>query len=158
MTISLTNRSANTSDLLTLAQWMAGNFSNPNLAVANSKQYAHIHFLFRPLPFNCFTGIGFYSEQVYDYGLWAPYSMVFKRVSDVFRRDVEPDNKYLIPRKGRQTYLVSELTLTENAWNSLDKGMDVETPEQIWGSTPGLLCFEKKQNFANEVPAVSDLC
>jgi CpeT protein len=135
MTISLTSQSANTSDLLTRSQWMAGNFSNHNLRKANSKQYAHIH-VFRPLPFNCFIAIGFYSQQVYDYGLWAPYSMVFTRVSDVFRRNVE----------------------SNNTWNSLDKGMDVETPKQIWGSTPGPLCFEKKQNFANEVPAVSDLC
>lgn len=125
MTISLTSQSANTSDLLTLAQWMAGDFSNPNLRKANSKQYAHIH-VFRPLPFNLF----------YDYDLWAPYSMVFTCVGDVFRRNVE----------------------SNNTWDSLDKGMDVETPEQIWGSTPEPLCFEKKQNFANSVPAVSDLC
>ncbi|OKH53543.1 hypothetical protein NIES2101_10475 [Calothrix sp. HK-06] len=149
MNISLTSQSANTSDLLTPAQWMEGSFSNPNLAFANSKQYAPIHILFRPLPLNLFSGIGFYSEQVYDYGLWVPYSMVFKHKGNVFRGNVQSNNKYLIPRNGRQTPVVSELTLTENAWNSLHKGMDVETPEQIWGSTPRPLCFEKKQNFAN---------
>lgn len=69
MTISVTSQSANTSDLLTLAQWMAGDFSNSNLALANSKQYVPIHILFRPLPLNLFSGIGFYSEQVYDYDL-----------------------------------------------------------------------------------------
>lgn len=55
------------------------------------------------MTFNLFYDIGFDCEQVYDYDLWAPYSMV-----------------------------VSELTLTENTWDSLDKGMDVETHKQIW--------------------------
>jgi CpeT protein len=209
MTISLTTASANTSDLQILAQWMAGDFSNQKQAFANSKQYAHIHVFFRPLPLNFFNSIGFYSEQVYDYDLWTPYrqgihrlvdkgdhiyienyglidpvryagaarvvdilntittdsivrrhccSMVFRRDGDVFRGSVEPGNKCLIPRNGRQTYLVSEVTLSENTWDSLDKGMDVETHEQIWGSTAGPLRFEKKQSFANEVPAVLDLC
>jgi CpeT protein len=209
MTISLTSQSANTNDLLTLARWMAGDFSNQKQAFANSKQYAHIHVFFRPLPFDFFSGVGFYSEQVYDYDLWTPYrqgihrlvdkgdhvyienygltdpvryagaarvleilhtitpeniirrnccSMVFRRDGDVFQGSVEPGNKCLIPRNGRQTYLKSEVTLTENTWDSLDKGMDIETHEQVWGSTAGPLRFEKKQSFANEVPAVSDLC
>lgn len=81
------------------------------------------------MTFNLFYDIGFDCEQVYDYDLWAPYSMV-----------------------------VSELTLTENTWDSLDKGMDVETHKQIWGSTARPLCFKKKQSFANSVPAVLDLC
>lgn len=110
------------------------------------------------MTFNLFSDIGFYSEQVYDYDLWAPYSMVFTRVGDIFRGNVESDNKYLIPRNGSPTPVVSEVTLTENSWDSLDKGMDVETHEQIWGSTVRPLCFEKKQSFANSVPAVSDLC
>jgi CpeT protein len=209
MTISLTSQSANTSDLLTLARWMAGEFSNQKQAFANSKQYVHIHVFFRPLPFNFFSGIGFYSELVYDYDLWTPYrqgipmlvdkgnhiyienyglldpvqytgaapelsvllaftpdsmtrrhccSMVFKGKGDVFQGNVEPGNKCLIPRNGRQTYVSSEVMLTENTWDSLVKDMDIETHEQVWGSTAELLCSENKQCFTNEILVVSELC
>jgi CpeT protein len=206
MTISLNNPGTNTSDLITLARWMAGDFSNQKQAFENPKQYAHIHVFFRPLAFEFFSGIGFYSEQVYDYDLWTPYrqgihrlidngdhiyienyslkdpiqyagaareltilqtinndsierryccSMIFKRQGQMFQGGVEPGNKCLIPRNGRQTYLISEVELTENTWNSLDKGMDIETNEQIWGSTAGPLRFEKKQSFADEVAEIS---
>jgi CpeT protein len=206
MTISLNNPGTNTSDLITLARWMAGDFSNQKQAFENPKQYAHIHVFFRPLPFEFFSGIGFYSEQVYDYDLWTPYrqgihrlidngdhiyienyslkdpvqyagaareltilqtinhgcierryccSMIFKRQGQIFQGGVEPGNKCLIPRNGHQTYLISEVELTENTWNSLDKGMDIETHQQIWGSTAGPLRFEKKQSFADEVAEIS---
>jgi CpeT protein len=78
--------------------------------------------------------------------------MVFKKEADLFRGSVEPGNACLIPRNGRQTYLVSEVELTDRTWVSLDKGMDVNTHEQVWGSTAGPLRFEKKQSFAAEVP------
>jgi CpeT protein len=61
---------------------MAGGFSNQKQALANSVQYAHIHVYFRPLPFEFFDGIGFYSEQVYDYNLWTPYRQGIHRVVD----------------------------------------------------------------------------
>jgi len=189
-----------------LARWMAGEFTNQKQASENPRNYAHIHVFFRPLPFEFFSGIGFYSEQVYDYDLWSPYrqgvhrlvdqgdqiyienyglkdpvlyagaarelailssitpdcierrdhcSMVFKRESDRLNRflgSVEPGNRCLIERNGCQTYLVSEVELTETTWISLDRGMDVNTHEQVWGSTFGPLYFEKCQNFADELP------
>jgi CpeT protein len=194
--------SANTSDLITLAQWIAGEFSNYKQARDNPRYYAHIHIFFRPLPFEFFSEIGFYSEQVYDYDLWSPYrqgvhrlvdrgesiyienyslkdaivyagaarelsilktitpdclerrdrcSMVFKRDGDRFLGSVEPGNLCLIPRHGHQTYLVSEVELTQNTWTSLDRGMDINTHEQIWGSEYGALQFEKSQSFADEL-------
>lgn len=69
-------------DLLTLAQWMAGDFSNAKQSRENPQQFAHIHILFRPLPFNFFNGIGFYSEQVYDHDLWSPYRQGVHRLVD----------------------------------------------------------------------------
>jgi len=81
--------------------------------------------------------------------------MVFKRESDRLNRflgSVEPGNRCLIERNGCQTYLVSEVELTETTWISLDRGMDVNTHEQVWGSTFGPLYFEKCQNFADELP------
>ncbi|MEA5506318.1 chromophore lyase CpcT/CpeT [Halotia wernerae UHCC 0503] len=192
-------------DLVTLARCMAGDFSNYKQSFENPKNYAHIHVLFRPLPFNFFSGIGFYSEQVYDYDLWSPYrqgvhrlvdqkdhiyvenyglknafiyagaareldilktikndcierrfhcGMIFQRDGDLFRGSVEPGNLCFIERDGCQTYLVSDVEVTETTWVSLDRGMDVNTNEQIWGSTFGPLRFEKRESFAHEVPAI----
>lgn len=189
--------------LHSLASCMAGDFSNQKQAFADSKNYAHIRIFFRPLPWNFFSGIGFYSEQVYDYDLWNPYrqgvhklvdkgekiyienysltdgllyagaghsreilltitpeninrryncSMVFWREKNLFRGSVEPGNKCLITRKGQETYLVSDVELTEETWVSWDRGMDIETNEQVWGSAIGPLKFEKRQSFAGELP------
>ena len=196
------NSSVNTSDLITLAQWMAGDFSNQKQAIANPRNYAHIHVFFRPLPFDFFSGIGFYSEQVYDYDLWTPYrqgvhrlvaqgdqiyienyglkdsilyagaarelsilrtithdcierrhncSMVFRREGERFIGSVEPGKGCLIKRDGKQTYLVSDVEITPNTWVSLDRGLDLDTNEQVWGSEHGPLRFEKCQSFADEL-------
>lgn len=208
-------------DLITLATWMAGDFSNFKQADAALKDFAHIRIFFRPLSYDFFEpfgypgGIGFYSEQVYDYDLWSPYrqglhrviakddhvyvenyglkdgvpfagsghnkeilktipadcaiqrkgcSMVFRRQSSAVAEDsedktadkfvgaVEPGNNCLIPRKGKVTYLVSHVEVTEHTWLSLDQGMDVETHEHVWGSTEGALKFEKRESFADELP------
>ena len=61
------------SDSILLAQWMAGDFSNRQQSIAEPQHYAHIRIFFRPLPFEFFNALGFYSEQVYDYDLWSPY-------------------------------------------------------------------------------------
>ncbi|MEM6599551.1 MAG: chromophore lyase CpcT/CpeT [Cyanobacteria bacterium P01_C01_bin.69] len=203
------NNQAAKQDLVTLATWMAGDFSNFKQANAALKDFAHIRIFFRPLPFNFFEplgfpgGIGFYSEQVYDYDLWNPYrqglhrviakeghvyienygfqdgvpyagsghnpdvlktipadcairregcSMVFRREGEQFIGGVEPGNHCRIPRKGKLTYLVSRVELTESTWMSLDQGMDLETHEHVWGSTEGALKFEKRESFAHELP------
>ncbi|MEL6939705.1 MAG: chromophore lyase CpcT/CpeT [Cyanobacteria bacterium J06598_1] len=73
-------------NLVTLATWMAGDFSNLKQANAALKDFAHIRIFFRPLPYEFFEslgfpgGIGFYSEQVYDYDLWSPYRQGLHRV------------------------------------------------------------------------------
>lgn len=192
-------------DLITLAQWMAGDFSNYKQSFAKPQQFAHIHIFFRPLPWDFFNAIGFYSEQVYDHDLWTPYrqgvhklidqgeqiyienyslndpvqyagaarelsilktikrdciqrryncSMVFQRDGEMFRGSVEPGNQCLIEKKGCLTYLISDVEITETTWSSLDRGMDVNTHQQMWGSDNGSLWFEKRQSFATEVPLV----
>ena len=194
--------SSEDNDLITLANWMSGDFSNYQQASASPKDYAHIHVFFRPLPFVFFNGIGLYSEQVYDYDLWSPYrqgvhrlidqgdriyienfslknamffagsgrdlsilntitpmdierryncSMVFKRKGDRFIGGVE-GTECLIEKNGCQTYLDSYVEITETTWLSLDKGLDMNTHQQVWGSTTGPLKFEKRESFAHEVP------
>ncbi len=190
------------SDLIQLARWMAGEFSNHQQASADPQHYAHIRIFFRPLPFEFFNAIGFYSEQVYDYDLWSPYrqgvhrlvdrdrdtyienyslkdamlyagaarepdilqtitpeclerrcncAMIFQREGSMFRGCVEPGNKCLIERDGIVTYLISDVEITETTWVSLDKGMNVDTHEKVWGSAFGMLKFEKVTNFADEI-------
>lgn len=191
-----------TSLLTSLAHLMAGDFSNQKQAFADAKNYAHIRIFFRPLPWEFFSGIGFYSEQVYDYDLWSPYrqgvhrlvdrgddiyienyslkdaylyagaghdreiletippnaierrcncSMVFKPEGNIWRGSVEPGNACLIEKQGKQTYLVSQVELTETTWVSWDRGMDINTHEHIWGSWAGPLKFEKRASFAHEL-------
>lgn len=61
-------------DLVTLATWMAGDFSNWEQAIANPPFFAHIRVCIRPLPVPLSdTGIWLYSEQAYDYELNRPY-------------------------------------------------------------------------------------
>lgn len=189
-------------NLLTLAHWMAGDFSNQQQAAANPREFAHIHVFFRPLPFDFFSDIGFYSEQVYDYDLWTPYrqgihrlvdqgdhiyienyslvdsftyagaarelsilntispdviqrrqhcSMVFRREGDKFIGEVEPGHLCRINKNSCETYLVSDVEITESTWASLDKGLDINTHEQVWGSEHGSLRFEKRESFAHEI-------
>jgi len=193
-------------DLITLSQWMAGDFSNAKQSRENPRDFAHIHILFRPLAFTFFNAIGFYSEQVYDHDLWSPYrqgihrlvdqgthiyvenyglddpiqyagaarelsilktitpdviqrryhcSMVFRKDGDIFKGSVEPGNKCLIEKRGCQTYLVSEVEVTNTTWNSIDRGLDINTHQQVWGSMFGPLLFEKCQSFAEELPRFS---
>jgi CpeT protein len=195
--------SVKNTDSILLCQWMAGDFSNRQQSFAQPQQFAHIHIFFRPLPFDFFDGIGFYSEQVYDHDLWTPYrqgvhrvvdrqadtyienyslidpiryagaarelsilntittndiarrqhcSMVFRREGEMFRGSVEPGDRCLIEKKGCMTYLISEVEITETTWFSLDRGMNIDTHEQVWGSTSGHLRFEKCQSFALELP------
>ena len=77
--------------------------------------------------------------------------MVFKREGDRFLGQVEPGNLCLIEKNGCQTYLVSDVEITESTWASLDRGLDVETHEQVWGSEHGALRFEKRESFAHEI-------
>ena len=188
-----------------LAGLMAGDFCNRQQSNADPKNYAHIRIFFRPLPWDFFSGIGFYSEQVYDYDLWTPYrqgvhrlvdkkdrvyienyslieaqnyagsghnrdilltiprdgikrrqncSMVFVKDGEMFRGSVEPGNKCFIHRKGVKTYLVSDVELTETTWISWDRGMDIDTKKQIWGSAKGPLKFKKRTSFATELPDI----
>ncbi|MEM9009136.1 MAG: CpcT/CpeT family chromophore lyase, partial [Cyanobacteria bacterium P01_F01_bin.86] len=36
-------------------------------------------------------------------------------------------------------------------WASLDRGLDIETHQQVWGSEHGSLKFEKRESFAHEI-------
>jgi CpeT protein len=196
------------SDLVDLARWLAGDFSNYQQAAAQPINYAHIRILFRPLPAGFFPGIGFYSEQVFDHDLWTPYRQGVHHLLDqgdriyienyaladamlyagagrnlnilntitpaaitrrhncamVFRRDRSRGDRFvgqvegkqcLIQKNGIQTYLDSYVEITATTWVSLDRGLDVQSNEQVWGSDHGPLKFEKRESFADEIPTIT---
>ncbi len=64
---------SHSTDIVTLARWMAADFSNQEQAFENPPLYAHIRVCMRPLPPTLFSGIGLLVEQAYDYMLTRPY-------------------------------------------------------------------------------------
>lgn len=76
-------------------------------------------------------------------------SMVFRWQKDRFLGAVE-GNKCLIQKNGRTTYLISTVELTATTFNSWDRGIDIETNTQVWGSDRGALQFVKQESY--EVP------
>ncbi|MBW4563960.1 MAG: chromophore lyase CpcT/CpeT [Mojavia pulchra JT2-VF2] len=60
-------------DIATLARWMAADFSNQEQAFENPPFYAHIRVCIRPLPLEVLSGVSFFVEQAYDYSLNDPY-------------------------------------------------------------------------------------
>jgi hypothetical protein len=60
-------------DLLTLARWMAADFSNQQQAFDNPPLFAHIRVCMRPLPLELLDAPSFLVEQAYDYMLNQPY-------------------------------------------------------------------------------------
>jgi hypothetical protein len=60
-------------DIATLARWMAADFSNQLQAFENPPMYAHIRVFMRPLPVSLLDGVTFFVEQAYDYMLNNPY-------------------------------------------------------------------------------------
>ena len=63
----------NTTEIATLARWMAADFSNQEQAFENPPFFAHIRVCMRPLPSEFLSGFSFYVEQAYDYMLNNPY-------------------------------------------------------------------------------------
>ena len=62
-------------DIITLASWMASDFSNQAQAYANPPFFAHIRVCMRPLPHDLLGGTSLFLEQAYDYLLSVPYRL-----------------------------------------------------------------------------------
>lgn len=62
-------------DLTTLARWMAADFSNQQQAFDNPPMFAHIRVCMRPLPTSLLDGVSFLVEQAYDYMVNSPYRL-----------------------------------------------------------------------------------
>jgi hypothetical protein len=68
-------------DIATLARWMAADFSNQEQAFDNPPLYAHIRVCMRPLPLEFLSGVSLFLEQAYDYALNQPYRLRVLRLS-----------------------------------------------------------------------------
>jgi hypothetical protein len=86
-------------DIATLARWMAADFSNQAQAFENPPFFAHIRVCMRPLPLDVLSGVSFLVEQAYDYMLHDPYRVrVLKLVANPDRIEVE---NYLVKDETR---------------------------------------------------------
>ena len=96
-------------DVLTLARWMAADFSNQKQAFDNPPLFAHIRVCMRPLPPGFLPGISLYLEQAYDFMMNRPYRV---RVLHLFERNgrIEMEN-----------YAVQEETNFYGASRNLDQ-------------------------------------
>jgi hypothetical protein len=62
-------------DIATLARWMAADFSNQEQAFENPPFFAHIRVCIRPLPWQLLSGVSLFLEQAYDFALNQPYRL-----------------------------------------------------------------------------------
>ena len=62
-------------DITTLARWMAADFSNQAQAFENPPFYAHIRVCMRPLPLSLLNSPSLFLEQAYDMMLNSPYRL-----------------------------------------------------------------------------------
>ncbi|MBP0000356.1 MAG: chromophore lyase CpcT/CpeT [Cyanobacteria bacterium SID2] len=68
-----------------------------------------------------------------------------------FKGTVEPGKGCLVERNGKTTYLDSTFEISENSFTTLDRGLDLETGERVWGSIAGTFEFERIASFADEL-------
>ncbi len=69
-------------DIATLARWMAADFSNQPQAFENPPMFAHIRVCMRPLSLSLLDGVSFFVEQAYDYMLNDPYRLRVLKLID----------------------------------------------------------------------------
>jgi hypothetical protein len=89
-----------TTDLDTLARWMASDFTNQQQAFDNPPIFAHVRACMRPLPAGLLDGTALYLEQAYQYNLNSPYRT---RVLNLKLAEVEGQPQIMI-----ENYALSE--------------------------------------------------
>ncbi len=72
---------------------------------------------------------------------------------DGFVGEVEPGCRCLVERKGRTAYLVSSFSLRPGRMETIDRGHDPETHEQLWGALAGCFEFSQTHDYSEEIPA-----
>ena len=80
-------------------------------------------------------------------------SQVNPQEAGVFTGASVPTKDCQVERDGHLTYLSVEFTITRDYFHSWDRGLDVETDEQIWGAVLGSFEFSKVEDYAERVVA-----
>ncbi|GFE70673.1 chromophore lyase CpcT/CpeT [Chroococcus sp. FPU101] len=189
-------------DIKTLAQWMAADFSNQEQAWANPPFFAHIRVCMRPLPDEILSSTALFLEQAYDFMISNPYrlrvlrfflvddhielenykvkeeakfygasrdkeklktltfedlelmsgcDMTVEWTGHSFKGEVKPGKQCIVVRNEKVTYLDNSFEIDEQTLVSVDRGLDPETDEQVWGSVAGPFNFVRLTSFSNEV-------
>ncbi|NJM73629.1 MAG: chorismate-binding protein [Scytonema sp. RU_4_4] len=110
-------------DIATLARWMAADFSNQEQAFENPPFFAHIRVCIRPLPLELLSGVSLFLEQAYDYQLNFPYRLRVLKL-------INAENHILI-----EHYSVKEEQKFYGASRNLErlKALTVEDVEKLPG-------------------------
>ena len=78
--------------------------------------------------------------------------MTFKLNNDNhYLGEIESGRKCIVKRGDRESYLVSRVKLTENAWISEDSGFELETNNKFWGSEHGPFFFDKSFSLKDDI-------
>ncbi|AFY77250.1 MAG: chromophore lyase CpcT/CpeT [Hydrococcus sp. C42_A2020_068] len=68
-----------------------------------------------------------------------------------FKGYIKPGKNCIVVRNDKTTYLDNSFEVDEHKLFSIDRGLDPETDELVWGSIAGAFEFTRKHSFADEV-------
>jgi len=134
-------------ELLQMARWLAGDFSNQEQAWENPPFFASIRVAYRPLPATVLAGISFYVEQAYSGHLEDPYRQAVVELIQVGAEIVIRNYRPLQPQRWRgcareRAEQLSQLSAADLAYLP---GCDVHVRREgslFVGSTePGCRCW-----------------
>jgi CpeT/CpcT family (DUF1001) len=78
-------------------------------------------------------------------------TMITEWTGSTFKGYVEPGKACKVFRNGKDTYLDNSFEISPQQLISLDRGLDMETNERVWGSIAGPFEFTQTVSFADEV-------
>jgi hypothetical protein len=78
-------------------------------------------------------------------------TMITDWTGSSFKGYVEPGKGCKVFRNGKDTYLDNSFEISPQQLISLDRGLDMETNERVWGSIAGPFEFTQTVSFADEV-------
>jgi CpeT/CpcT family (DUF1001) len=78
-------------------------------------------------------------------------TMITDWTGSTFKGYVEPGKGCKVFRNGKDTYLDNSFEISPQQLISLDRGLDMETDERVWGSIAGPFEFTQTVSFADEL-------
>tara|TARA_Y100001968_G_C19405788_1_gene743537 strand:+ start:568 stop:1188 length:621 start_codon:yes stop_codon:yes gene_type:complete len=79
-------------------------------------------------------------------------SMNFKLINTGhYKGSIEEGNKCLTSRSGELTYIMSKVEIANKIWTSEEKGFNLKSNKQVWGSENGPFIFHKYINLDSDI-------